>query len=255
MKIKKYKKISQSKYSVELDNGESLILYEDTIIKYNLLYKGEIGLDILNEILEYNDLSKAYDECIKFLCKRMHSKKEVIEFLKKNSYNTYIIDSCIERLENNNMINDEVYVKSYINDRINLSKDGPLKIERDLESLDINSDIIRKNIYMIDSDIIYEKIDKYISKKKNSNTKYSGYILDNKIRQELINLGFSIDMIDSVLSKYTENDDMSIIKKEYEKAYSRYSKKYKDKELMLKVKSYLYSKGYKTDDINLVCNN
>ena len=38
MKINKFKKIGSNKYKIYFDN-ESLIVYEDVILKYNLLYK------------------------------------------------------------------------------------------------------------------------------------------------------------------------------------------------------------------------
>lgn len=250
MKIKKYKKIGPSKYSIELENKETLILYEETIIKYNLLYKKEIEIDKLNEMLEFNDFSKAYDECVKFICKRLHCKSEVIEFLHKNSYNQYIIDSVIDRLENNNMINEDNYVKAYINDKLYLSKDGPYKIERDLIDLGLDINIVNSNISLIDNEVVNNKIKRYIEKRKKSNSKYSENMMNNKIRQELLNLGFDLESIDIYLNDSNENNDDFLIKKDYEKILNKYSKKYKDKELIQKVKSYLYSKGYKIDDIN-----
>ena len=42
MKIIKYQKLSGNKYNVFLDNGEKIKLYEDVIIKEELLLKKEI---------------------------------------------------------------------------------------------------------------------------------------------------------------------------------------------------------------------
>ena len=39
MKVNSIKKLSSSKYKIELDNGEKINLYDDVIIKNNLLYK------------------------------------------------------------------------------------------------------------------------------------------------------------------------------------------------------------------------
>ena len=44
-------------------------------------------------------------------------------------------------------------------------------------------------------------------------------------------------------------NDTDIIKKEKEKAYNKYSKKYSGYELDLKVKSYLYRKGFNIGDM------
>ena len=52
MKIVKYKKLAGSKYEVELENSEKIKLYEDVILKENLLWKKEIN-DV-DELLRKN---------------------------------------------------------------------------------------------------------------------------------------------------------------------------------------------------------
>ena len=43
MKIKKYIKTGSNKYKIILENDKSIILYEDVILKYELLLKKEIS--------------------------------------------------------------------------------------------------------------------------------------------------------------------------------------------------------------------
>ena len=249
MKIIKFKKLNLSKYELTLENSEKLILYEDTLIKYNFLYSKDIDISLINEIIEYNDFIECYEESIKYISKKMRSEKEIEEYLKNKGYNENICESCIKRLKDNNFINEDNYAKSYINDRFYLSKDGPYKIIRDLENLGIDSKIINKNIVNISDVEIEEKAKKYIEKKKNNNSKYSNSLMNKKIKDELINLGYDINIIE----KYLINTcDLDILEKEYNKVYKRYSSKYKGIELTLKIKNYLYSKGYKIDDINNV---
>lgn len=82
MKINKFKKIGSNKYKIYFDN-ESLIVYEDVILKYNLLYKKDIDNDLLIEINKENYKSSIYDVSIKYISVRMRSKKELEEYLKK----------------------------------------------------------------------------------------------------------------------------------------------------------------------------
>lgn len=249
MKINKFKKVGPSKYRIELDNKETLELYEEVIIKYNLLYTKCLEIDKLNEMLEFNNYSKAYEESVKFISKKMHCKKEIKEFLSKNSYNSHIIDAVIKRLEENNLINEENYVKSYINDKINLTKDGPNKIRDDLEKKGIDPNIIYMILDEIDKELINDKIRRYVEKRKKLNTKYSIKMMNNKITQELLNLGFDLDAILTYIDDGAQ-DDGELIKKEFNKAKLRYSKKYTGIELNQKIKAYLYSKGFSISDIN-----
>ena len=54
MKIIKYKKGSRGLYKVELEDGRSLSLYEEVILKFNLLLKKEVLESELDEIEKFN---------------------------------------------------------------------------------------------------------------------------------------------------------------------------------------------------------
>ena len=74
-------------------------------------------------------------------------------------------------------------------------------------------------------------------------------MMNNKITQELLNLGFDLDAILTYIDDGAQ-DDGELIKKEFNKAKLRYSKKYTGIELNQKIKAYLYSKGFSISDIN-----
>ena len=50
MKIIKYEKKGNNKYKIHLENNESINVYEDVIIKNNLLYKKELDRKLLEKI-------------------------------------------------------------------------------------------------------------------------------------------------------------------------------------------------------------
>ena len=54
MKIIKYRKGSKGLYKVELEDGRVLSLYEEVILKYELLLKREVYLEELEDIRKYN---------------------------------------------------------------------------------------------------------------------------------------------------------------------------------------------------------
>ena len=116
-----------------------------------------------------------------------------------------------------------------------------------MENNNIREEYINAAIDNIDKDIINKKIDKIIVKKVNSNTKYNSYMLKQKILSYLINLGYSREDIVSRLDNVKV--ESKNITKEMDKIYNKLSKKFKDKELMFKLKSKLYSKGYTREEI------
>ena len=97
MKILKYKKLKSQKYQVFLDNLEILELYEETILKYDLLITKKVDEKILEELLEYNKKYEAYYTCLKYLNVRVRSRKEIKDYLKKKDYNDDVIDYIYRR--------------------------------------------------------------------------------------------------------------------------------------------------------------
>ena len=76
MKINKFKKVGTNKYKIYFDN-DILTVYEDVILKYNLLYKKDIDDDLLHEINKDNFKASIYDTAIKYISIRMRSVKEL----------------------------------------------------------------------------------------------------------------------------------------------------------------------------------
>lgn len=242
MKIEKFIKDSTNKYKLVID-GENYKLYDDVILKYQLIMKESITQKELDEVLDYNEKLTSYYDSIRYLNKKMRSEKEIREYLKKRMVSNENIDLTIEKLKSNNFINEEIYVKSYINDQINLTNNGPYKIIKNLINLGINENLINERLSTISDEVWNEKVDKYIDKKVRINHKNSKNMLKMKITNELINLGYEKEMILNNLSNY-DIIDKDIYKNEYEKAKKALEKKYSGYELDRKIKERLYRKGF-----------
>lgn len=247
MKIKKYKKDKSNKYKVLIDD-EEITLYDDIIIKYNLLMKSEIDVSTYNEMIKENSLLLGYYEAIKYITKKMRSKKEIEEYLIKKGLNSKERKETIKKLEDNHFINEDIYLKSYINDQINLTNNGVNKIKKNLLKLGLDGNKIEDYLSKIDECIFLDKIDKYIEKKIKFNKNTSSYMLKNKIIIDLVNLGFNKEDIVSELNKF-EIDDKEAYNHEYEKIKKSLEKKYSGDELKFKIKEKLYRKGFRCNEI------
>lgn len=247
MKIKKYKKDKSNKYKVLIDD-EEIVLYDDIIIKYNLLMKSEIDVSTYNEMIKENSLLLGYYEAIKYITKKMRSKKEIEEYLIKKGLNSKEIKETIKKLEDNKFINEDIYLKAYINDQINLTNNGVNKIKKNLLKLGLDNNKIDDYLSKIDECIFLDKIDKYIEKKIKFNKNTSSYMLKNKIIIDLVNLGFNKEDIISELNKF-EIDDKEAYNHEYEKIKKSLEKKYSGDELKFKIREKLYKKGFRYNEI------
>lgn len=250
MRINKFKKVSDSKYRIYFDN-RSLLLYEDVILKYNLLYKKEIDPDLLIEIDEENKKASIYDTALKYISIRMRSIKEMKEYLKKKKFDSKDIDNTIDRLIYNGLLNDRVFAKSYVNDKINLTNNGLDKIKNDLEELGVDETYILDALSNVDNEVLLNKLERIIFKEIKINSKLPINKAKNKIINRCINLGYKKEDIINILDNYNIVST-SNIKSDYDKLYKKYENKYDAYKLKNVLKSKLYQKGYTIEEINKV---
>lgn len=241
MKIKKYIKVGTNKYKVILSDDTSLVLYEDVILKFNLLLEKEIkDLDL---VLAYNEKFSLYDKVLGYISKKNRTELEVRNYLKKYTSSLEEIDNIINKLYENNILNKENYIRSYINDKIYLSLDGPNKIKNDLINLGFDSYLIEDELVIFTKELIVERINKYINKELKRNSK-SLIVFKNKMLVNLINLGYLKSDILSCLNNITV-EETNLKEKEIEKLRKKYSRKYEGFELDMIIKRKLYEKGYR----------
>ena len=202
MKIIKYKKGANSKYKLFLEDGTTIDTYEDVILNNNLLYKKEIDNNLYNVIINDNMYEEAYNKSVSYIEVRLRSTNEIKVYLKNKKYSEEVIISTINRLLKNNILNDEVFTRAFINDKLNFTTMGPYKIELELKKHYIDTNIISTYINNIDEDILYEKIDKLVTKFIKTNKKHKGFMLKNKIYNNLLNLGYKSSMILEILNNY-----------------------------------------------------
>lgn len=243
MKIVNYKKKKNNLYEITLSNNEVLALYDDVILKYELLLAKEIKEDKLKEIKNYNNYIESYQKAIKFINVKLRTEKEIKNKLK--DYDKDAIEYTINRLKKEGYLNNELYIKCYINDTINLKIEGPNKILFDLKKLGFEEYEILNYLNEIDENVFAEKLNKYISKKINSNHNLSGKLLKQKIINDLINKGFYIEQINEVINNYIFIDNKLLKEKEYNKIKNKLSKKYSGEELEYRIKINMLKKGFK----------
>lgn len=247
MLIKNIKKMNKGRYKVTVEEKE-LILYEDILIKYSILSNKNIDDKLLKEIEKENRYIEIYETALRYLDIKMRLEKELIKYL-KDKYDLKDIDKIINRLKKEGYIDDSKYIKSYINDKINLSNDGPYKIKRDLINKGLDEDLINIDI---DYDILKEKLNRIMLKYININKKNSLNVIKNKTMNHFSILGYDKELIEDVFNSLNIKGDSNKIKKDYDKLKNKYQSKYSDYKLESTIKQKLYQKGYSIDEINKI---
>ena len=243
MKITKFKKTKSNIYEIILEDNSKYSLYDEVILKSNILFTKEITIEELNKLINDNNYYELYYNCLKFLKSKMRSEKEIREKFK--SYSKNDLDKVIAVLKKNQYINELDYIKAYINDCINLKVIGPNKIRRDLITLGLKETDINDYLNSFPNDIWKEKITKLILKEVNNNHRYNQIQLKQRIMNNLVNKGFYKEDINDCLESVSISIPEGLYEKEYSKLERKLSRKYNGEELKQEIKKRLRAKGFK----------
>ncbi|MBU0278304.1 MULTISPECIES: RecX family transcriptional regulator [unclassified Gemella] len=249
--IIKFKK----KYKLDFDSREPIFISENTLLNNNLIKKGEISEEKLLNILSDEKNEQAFSKGLNYLSYGLRTEQEIENYLIKNNFLGNQIQYAIEKLKKLDYINDIKFTDLYTKDSVTIKKKGPSYIKRKLlekgikESY-IDSSILKICTYEIQCDNIYSIIKKeYLKNSESKNKKIQ------KITNKLYSNGYNFDIINSVFKIFfedniEENNDEIIIKKYYDKAYTKFSKNYEDKYILKqKILEKLLRDGFSYNDI------
>lgn len=248
MKIEKFTKSKNGMYILELEDNSKIKIHEALILKYELLLTKKIEDKTLKEIQNNNKVYEIYELSLKYLKTRLRSIKELSEYLKKKGYDYDAIEKVIMILKKQGYLDENIYVSSFIHDKILMSSYGPNRIYSELEKVGIDKNIIDDKIIVFTKDMECERINKIIEKQIKNNHNKGESLLKRKIQCYLLSLGYSNSCINECINKYNFYDQ-NLYKKEYEKILKQLSKKYSGKELEYKLKQKLYQKGFNNYDM------
>lgn len=249
MKIKSYKKIKNNCYKVFLEKNQEEILYDEVILKHSLLLKKEITNAELEQIKKENEFFSCYYKAIQYLSYKNRSKKEIKEYLQKQNFITQDIERTIKQLEEKQIINDEKYMQMYIHDQVELTNNGPKKIEQKLLKLGFQEEKIKEELSKIEEEIWIKRLEQMIQKKIKASKKEGSNKIKEKIIYACLNEGYTKEKIVFLLNQIEIPKNEEALLKETQKLYKKLSLKYKDQELFYQLKGRLLNKGFSYEEI------
>lgn len=250
MKIINIKR-NKKEYVVEFENKTSLKVLENVKNEFNLYINKDISENDIERVKEENKIQSLFDLCVKRLITHSYSPNKLREFLKKKNATKKEIDLVIKKLQKYSLSNEEEIVENVIS-YCDAKHYGYNKIISMLKMREISLKKIENIKYNLNREEKEAKLqrDLLIKKCKNKNTKN----LRSSVYQALIRYGFD-EQIASNLSSKIHNlaiNELNMLKLDYLKLFSSYSRKVNEKDLKQKIVNKLISKGYSYNDIKKV---
>ena len=142
-------KTKKQRYLLIIDKAgktEKHVVSENMIIKYNLLTPRELSN------YEYKTISKVkiedllYEKALFFIDFKMRTISEVKKRLRKEVEDEQLINKLIKKLKEDNYLNDDFYVKTYLNEKLDYDLVGPGYIKEKLILKGVHYDLIDQHL-------------------------------------------------------------------------------------------------------------
>lgn len=182
--------------SVYFEDGQRLILSEDTFYSSGLRKGDEISEDRYSFFLEQNILYHIKQRALSFIARRFHSERELLIKLKTKSYEERLIKIVLRELIENSFIDDKVYATDFVDEKLKKKKWGKNKIRAALFNRGITATIIDEVFKSFDSELDQNEVALGLAKKKYENLK-SRETDPRKLKQKIVSFllsrGFDYD--------------------------------------------------------------
>jgi regulatory protein len=209
MKIDRVSRKDEKNVSVYFDNGERLILSEDTFYSSGLRKGDEISEDRFSFFIEQNILYHIKQRALSFLARRFHSERELLIKLKTKAYEERLIKIVLNDLREKSFIDDQVFANHFIEEKLKKKRWGKNKIRAALFSKGVSSSIIDDVLQSFDSEEDQNETALGLAKKKFENLKLretDSRKLRQKIISFLLSRGFDYEISAEVVNKIIKLD-------------------------------------------------
>lgn len=244
IKIGKVKRRKNGLYDVDFSNGDKMTVHEESLVRHRLISDRQMTEEELKEIFEAVQYDHAYVAALKYISYKLRSLNEIRKYLSEE-YESYVVNDVVERLMDENYVNDEMYSEALKNTMLNTSDKGPKLLEMELKKHRIDEDIIMRKCGefndLIDSERMNKIKNKEFKKYKGSKRQFS-----LKLQEKLMTKGYHKEHFD-MIDFDDDFDETPYFERDFEKTFRRYRSKYTGFDLKQRMTAAMLRKGYGYD--------
>ena len=216
--------------------------------------------------MSVNQNQKAMDLAVKYLSFKSRTESEMVEYLKKKNMEVETIDHVMGKLREYRYVNDEIYLKNYVEYNRQVTRYGSKRIRQDLGRRGISDDLL------LSLEDLFPRAEELLCcealAEKNSE-KLKGQTVQQKRKKlydKLSRMGYPSDMISGIIRnldleeaaiELSENEialkqmkEMDRLNRDYEKYERTHKKKgFKGKDLEYRITKSLMGRGYPYETI------
>lgn len=198
-------KSRQARYRITF-GIHSITVLEDVMIKYRMTQGNTFMKKDLEEIIVADERQRTYAQSLRFLEHKPRTRHELSQKLRQKEFAAPLIEEALDRLERENLVDDDLFAKEWTRQRMEGKRKGKLWIRQELRQKGIANDLIVEALEGISTDAEFETA-LSAGRKKWNQVKGDVKEKKNKSLPFLMRRGFSMDMVRRVVNCLIEEDE------------------------------------------------
>lgn len=180
-------------------------VHEDVMIKYRMMKGSIFRKEELEEIVVADEQQQAYVEALRFLERKPRTAQEIAERLNQKGMTADSIEKTIIRLQQERLVDDELYAKQWAEQRITRQKKGRMWVRQELRQKGIETELIAEALNEVSEED--ELASAYIvGEKKWRQIKGDALERKRKTGAFLMRRGFTGEQVRKIINKLIAED-------------------------------------------------
>ncbi|WP_240644469.1 RecX family transcriptional regulator [Paenibacillus paeoniae] len=179
----------------DTDTEEPLLsVHEDMLIRFQLLKGQMISKEQLEEIKNEDERYKAYALAIAYLGAKPRTRKAIGQYLSRKELQEENIEYALNRLESEQLVDDEQYARQFASSRMRSGLKGRLMIRQELQQRGVPKEVAAEALTELDRDSELNAA-KRLAEKKSKAIKGDMKQRKTKLMAFLMRRGFPGDIV------------------------------------------------------------
>jgi regulatory protein len=192
---------------IKFDDETELLLDLNSVLNKGFRKNDEVSEDEFENLKKISSKTVIKNSAFNYLSRRIHSRGELFQKLKKKDYENEIINEILDELEEKKFLDDEFFANRFAEEKLFRKKWGVEKVRSHLFVKGIKRNII-DNVLSVYSgnELILDNAISLIKKKKKfySNKKFTDQQIKQKLFSFLRSRGFEYEIISKALAEIVE---------------------------------------------------
>ncbi|WP_229106459.1 regulatory protein RecX [Paenibacillus sp. 1001270B_150601_E10] len=181
------------RYVIHFEHAAPLNVHEDVMIKYRLLKGTEVSLSFMEEIIRADEKNKAYVHALKYLQRKPKTRAELHRYLSQKAYEAEIIDTVLNQLEQEWLVDDASYAEAWLEQRVVRHHKGRRLVQQELKQKGVHARHIARAMDALDPEQERESA-LHAAHKKWRQTSGEPFLRKQKVAAFLARRGYPSDL-------------------------------------------------------------